>query len=274
MQQVIRLTREVVLNPGCLCPSAGLVYKTLRLWVPNPDQLNQDRGGRDSVSIIPGLVLTLQSDQALLWCLPIALGTSLSSYSGNRLQLCTYILKKRQHPCQTLLPNFKRNLVLSQRESVAHQRRWLPLQASWTPSHSMTRSFLLVCTLPTASHVWPSMSKSFTTEISGWPFSFFVHPEEETVCYRVGLLLSLILWWDREKSSHGSLKEKYSGAFTFSLFAAGRGSYFVNVLSIFGIHQRGKLTKYSKIVRQLEFFSPCLFQKCWHPRKWIGNSKL
>ena len=198
------------------------------------------------------VVLALQSDQGLLWCLPMAaLGTLLSSYSENRLHLCTYILKRRQHPCQTLLPNFKRNLlVLSRRESVAHQGRWLPPPASWMPSHSMTRSFLLVCTLPTASHVWPSMSKSFTTEISGWPFSFFIHPEEEMVCYQVGLLLSLILWW------------------------AGWGGYFVNVLSIFGIYQRDKLTKYSKVVRQLSFFSPCLFQRCWHPRKWVGNSKL
>lgn len=222
------------------------------------------------------VVLALQSEQGLLWCLPMAaLGTLLSSSSENRLQLCTYILKKRQHPCQTLLPKFKRSLlVLSRRQSVAHQGRWLPPPASWMPSHSMTRSFLLVCTLPTASHVWPSMSKSFTTEISGWPFSFFVHPEEETVCYRVGLLLNLILWWARQESSHGSPKEKHSGALMFSLFAAGWDGYFVNVLSIFGIHQRDKLTKYSQVVRQLAFFSPCLFQRCWHLKKWVGNSKL
>lgn len=233
-------------------------------------------GEGESVWTSYQVVLALQSEQGLLWCLPMAaLGTLLSSSSENRLQLCTYILKKRQHPCQTLLPKFKRSLlVLSRRQSVAHQGRWLPPPASWMPSHSMTRSFLLVCTLPTASHVWPSMSKSFTTEISGWPFSFFVHPEEETVCYRVGLLLRLILWWARQESSHGSPKEKHSGALMFSLFAAGWDDYFVNVLSIFGIHQRDKLTKYSQVVRQLAFFSPCLFQRCWHLKKWVGNSKL
>lgn len=95
-----------------------------------------------------------------------------------------------------MLPDLKEDrLILLGRECTALQGKWPPPPALRRTSNSMTRSFLLVCTLPTASHVWPSMSKSFTTEISGWPFSFFIYPEE-TVCYRVGLLSSLKLLQD------------------------------------------------------------------------------
>lgn len=62
----------------------------------------------------------------------------------------------------------------------------LPL---WKASNSTTCGFLLVCTLPTTPHVWPSMSKGFTLEISGWPFLFFIYPKEEILCYQVVLRL-------------------------------------------------------------------------------------
>ena len=54
----------------------------------------------------------------------------------------------------------------------------------WTASNSTTCGFLLVCTPPTTLHVCPSMSKSFTLEISGWPFLFFIYPKKETHCYQ------------------------------------------------------------------------------------------
>lgn len=72
-----------------------------------------------------------------------------------------------------------------------HQGKWLCnyLCLLWRASNSTTCGFLLVCTLPTTPYVWPSMSKSFTLEISGWPFLFFMYPKEEILCYQVVLRL-------------------------------------------------------------------------------------
>lgn len=72
-----------------------------------------------------------------------------------------------------------------------HQGKWLCnyLCLLWKASNSTTCGFLLVCTLPTTPYVWPSMSKSFTLEISGWPFLFFIYPKEEILCYQVVLRL-------------------------------------------------------------------------------------
>lgn len=74
-----------------------------------------------------------------------------------------------------------------------HQGKWLGIYPCVClclcekASNSTTCGFLLVCTLPTTPHVWPSMSKSFTLEISGWPFLFFIYPKEEIRCYQVVL---------------------------------------------------------------------------------------
>lgn len=176
----------------------GLANKIPSLPSSKPEQLHRSDSGRDSVKITPGNSHTHQSGRLCSGvCLWRLLETcSLFSCSEDGLKLPTYILEKRQHSSQVLPQDLKGDwLILLGRECTAHQGKWPPPPALRRTSNSMTRSFLPVCTLPTALHVWPSMSKSFTTEISGWPFSLFVYPEE-TVCYRVGLLSSLKLLQD------------------------------------------------------------------------------
>ena len=138
----------------------------------------------------------------------------------------------------------------------------------------MTRSFLPVCTLPTASHVWPSMSKSFTTEISGRPFSFFVYPEEETVCYRVGLPRSLILRSDRGESSHGILNEKHFWCLCFFTVRCWMRWLFCECVQYLWNSLKRRTHKIPKRGQVTDIFSLLLFQRCWHPSKRVEDSKV
>lgn len=138
----------------------------------------------------------------------------------------------------------------------------------------MTRSFLLVCVLPTASHVWPSTSKSFTTEISGRPFSFFVYPEEETVCYRVCLLRSLVLRSDRRESSRGSLNEKPFWCLCLFTVRCWTRCLLCECVQCLWNSLKGWTHKIPRRGQATDTFSLLLFQRCWHPRRRVGESKV
>lgn len=139
--KVIQLTREVVINPGCPCPLAGLVYKILRLWVPNPDQLNQDGVGRESVSIIPGSARPPEWAKAcsgvclwLLWesCSPLPQENGASAVHLHPQEEAASL--------PDLASKFQEELIgVVEEESVAHQGWWLPRQlreCQVTPWHA------------------------------------------------------------------------------------------------------------------------------------------
>lgn len=133
-------------------------------------------------------------------CQWLSLASLFSSFSKNWIKLPRYILHKRHINLIGFALSVQETFLLLLRREYTIKGSEPTLLAFRGTSNSMTCCFLLVCMLLTTLHVWPSMSKSFTTEISGWPFSFFIHPEEETNWYWVDLQSSLILLQDRSKA--------------------------------------------------------------------------
>lgn len=132
--------------------------------------------------------------------------------------------------------DFCRRKAMPSRQMTVHLS--LPL---WRASNSTTCGFLLVCTAPTTLHVCPSMSKSFTLEISGWPFLFFVHTKEETHCYQVVLRLVSTRQETVSRQSLNSIGSRSRQKTTFLLLTAGQ------VLTFWELPTSLQLLRYSRI---------------------------